>query len=262
MTKGFYMKKQDEKGMHDGHRNRLLDLAVEAGFDAMSDYQVVEFFLTYILPRGDVNPLAHRLLNEYQDYANILDANAIDLTHVYGINDRSAKRIAVFKNFFDYYTNSRLSKKKFLSTYGEIIDLVEETVRFRNSENILLIGLSPSNRLIQKRILSNNSINNVSITLAELSAFLLSSKASKIALGHCHPYGIAEPSETDDKSYKETKKFCELYGVEYLDAYIVGMDGVYSHNREAKVRNFMDVNDVTKMLLSNIEKDKEEASNR
>lgn len=255
------MKKTDDKGMHDGHRERLLNLAVSAGLNAMSVYQVVELFLTYIYPRGDVNPLAHRLLNEYQDFANILDADPLDLMHIYGINERSAKKISSYKQFFNYYTDSRLSKKKFLSTYGEIIDLIEETVRFRNSENLFIVGLSPSNRLIQKRILSDHASNNVSLAITELSQFLLSSKASKIAIGHCHPYGFASPSKSDDDAFKETKAFCEIYGVEFIDAYIVGMDGVYSHMCEKRVRNFIDVDDVTSMLLSNIEKDKEEADN-
>ena len=253
------MKKLEEKGIHDGHRERLLDLAVNAGFDAMSNYQVVEFFLTYIFPRGDVNPLAHRLLNEFEDFSNLLDANALDTKRIHGINDRSAKRIAVFKEFFHYYTNSRLSKKTVLKNYGEIIDIVEEYVRFRNSENLLIIGLSPSNRVVLKRMLSDQSSRNVSVTISELSAFLLSSKASKIAVGHCHPYGYATPSEEDEKSYKEMKSFCKLYGVEFLDSYIVGMDGVYSHKNKMKVRTFMDVDDVASMLISNIESEKQES---
>ena len=54
--------KTNDGNLHEGHRARLLDLALNAGVDNMSDIQVVEFFLTYIFPRGDVNPLAHRLL--------------------------------------------------------------------------------------------------------------------------------------------------------------------------------------------------------
>ena len=53
------MVKKVEKNLHEGHRARLLNVAIDAGVDAMSNVQVVEFFLTYIFPRGDVNPLAH-----------------------------------------------------------------------------------------------------------------------------------------------------------------------------------------------------------
>lgn len=53
------MKSDDEKNIHEGHRQRLLDLAISAGVDNMSEVQVMELFLTYIFPRGDVNPLAH-----------------------------------------------------------------------------------------------------------------------------------------------------------------------------------------------------------
>lgn len=248
------MKKTDDKGMHDGHRERLLNLAVNAGFAAMSDYQIVEFFLTFIFPRGDVNPLAHRLLNEFEDFSNILDASPLDTIRIHGINDRSSKRISVFKKFIDHYNDSRLSKRTVLKTYGEIIDLIEEHVRFRDSENLLIIGLSPSNRVIQKRMLSDQSSRNVSLTITDLTTFFLSSKAAKIAIGHCHPYGEATPSAEDEKAFKEISSFCELYGVEFLDSYIVGTDGVYSQLNNIKVRTFRDVDEVASMLIANIEK--------
>lgn len=243
--------KPNEKGMHDGHRERLLDLGINAGLDNMSDYQVVELFLTYILPRGDVNPLSHRLLNNYEDFSNILDANILDLVNnIYGINDRSAKKISLFKEFLQYYTNSRLAKKKSFGTYGEIIDLCEELVRFRNSENIVMIALSSANRCIQKRILSDKSSNSVSLTIADLSAFLLSTKASKIVFAHCHPYGVAKPSDTDMDSYIQSRDFCKIYGVQFVDSYIVGLDGVYSCKEEKLLRVFMDVEYLAESLSS------------
>ena len=91
---------------HDGHRMRLLNLAINAGIDSMSDIQVVEFMLTYIVPRGDVNPLAHRLLDTYGTLTNIIDASPTDLMTIKGINDRSAKKISMLGEIV--WINSRL----------------------------------------------------------------------------------------------------------------------------------------------------------
>jgi len=44
--------------MHDGHRGRLLQTVNKAGLQDLSDIQKLEFILFYIIPRGDVNPLA------------------------------------------------------------------------------------------------------------------------------------------------------------------------------------------------------------
>lgn len=82
--------KNAEKNIHAGHRERLNELVANTGVDALSEVQAVEYFLTYIFPRGDVNPLAHRLLEEYESFSHIIDASAQDLMRVAGINKRSA----------------------------------------------------------------------------------------------------------------------------------------------------------------------------
>lgn len=243
--------KEDEKCMHAGHRERLLELAVNAGFDAMSDVQVVEFFLTYILPRGDVNPLAHRLLNEYKDFYHILNAETYDLTRVNGLNDRSSKKINVFKEFFDYYMQSRIGKRPKIGCVGDLVDIVEELMRFRNTENILLLALSPANIVIQRRILDGESSRQISLAKSELAVFISSSKASSIAIAHTHPYGYAYPSKADTLNFEELKKMCYVCGVEFIDSYIIGEDGVFSQKEDKRIRTYCDVEDL-KIALSEL----------
>ena len=96
---------------HEGHRERLTDLINNSGIDCVSTVQAVEFFLTYIFPRGDVNPLAHRLLDRFENFGNIVDACESDLKSVKGINDRSAKKIKLFSELIFYYSSSKMSKK-------------------------------------------------------------------------------------------------------------------------------------------------------
>lgn len=237
-----------EKGLHDGHRERLLDLAVNAGLDALSEYQVMEFFLTFILPRGDVNPLAHRLLNEYGDFAHVLDAESFDLRRIHGINDRAAKKISVFKDFFYYYGNSRIGKKPKINSIADLIDMVEELMRFRNNENILLVALSPANMVVSKRILDSQSSRVASIAKSELALFIANTKASGIAVAHCHPAGFAYPSGTDDDTFKQLRQICNVCGVEFIDSYIIGEDGVFSQMDDKRVRTYCDVDELKEVL--------------
>ena len=54
----------DEKNMHAGHRMRVIESYSRIDLDALSPHQVLEYILFYVFPRGDVNPLAHRLLDK------------------------------------------------------------------------------------------------------------------------------------------------------------------------------------------------------
>ncbi len=241
--------KEYEKGMHDGHRERLLDLAMNAGLPAMSNYQVMEFFLTYIFPRGDVNPLAHRLLNEYEDFAHVLDAEFYDLKRLHGINDRSAKRISLIKEFFYYYTDSRIGKKPKIKRTADLIDMVEELMRFRNNENILLVALSPANIVVSKRILSSQSSREVSVAKAELAVFIASTKASSIAIAHCHPAGHACPSGTDDDSFEQLRELTIACGASFIDSYIIGEEGVFSQTDNKLIRLYCDVDELKEVFI-------------
>ena len=51
--------------VHDGHRKRLRQRFMDEGLDHFSDIQVLELLLFYSRPRGDVNPLAHQLLETF-----------------------------------------------------------------------------------------------------------------------------------------------------------------------------------------------------
>lgn len=70
---------EKEKNIHEGHRERLMELAVKAGFENLSAIKKDEVVLCYIFPRGDVNPLAHRLLDRYKNLSTILEAPVEDL---------------------------------------------------------------------------------------------------------------------------------------------------------------------------------------
>lgn len=57
-------------GEHAKHRERMRTRFLEHGLDNFADHEVLELLLFYAVPRGDVNPLAHRLLDEFGSLAN------------------------------------------------------------------------------------------------------------------------------------------------------------------------------------------------
>lgn len=233
--------KSDEKNIHAGHRKRLTDLAVNAGVDAMSDVQVVEFFLSYIFPRGDTNPLAHRLIEKFDNFTQIVEADVVDLMSVPGINDRSAKMISMFGELFYYYATAKMGRKYVATCRADIISVVEDCLRFRTSENMILLALSASNIITHKRRISNKSSTSVSLSVLELTNFLANAKPVSLVVAHCHPYGKATPSQNDDEAFKMIQNVCRTCGVNLIDSYIVGEDGVYSQEGNKLVRTYCDI---------------------
>ncbi len=239
---------KSNKNIHEGHRKRLVDLACNAGLDNLSDVQVVELFLSYIFPRGDVNPLAHRLLDEYENFANIISAESADLQKIDGINERSAKLIYLFNELFYYYVTSRMGKKFVVSRKADLVDIAEDVLRFRNTENLLLIALSAGNIVTHKRRINRKSATEVGISMMDVADFITNAKPVSMAIAHCHPYGSAQPSESDKKSFKEINEFCQKCGVCLIDSFIIGEDGVFSQDDDVMIRKYFDIEAINEMF--------------
>lgn len=242
--------KSNDKNIHAGHRARLLELITKAGIDNVSDVQAVEGFLSYIFPRGDVNPLAHRLLNKFETFTHIVEASVEDLMTVQGINKRSACMISLFSDYFYLYSTARMGKKTVISNRAELVDLVEDHLRFSTTENILLFALSASNIITHKRRFGLDMSGQVSITPLEFSNFISSSKPASLVVAHNHPFGTAKPSSEDGNAYSAIENICNVCGVNFIDSFIVGEDGVYSQREEKMLRTYFDIEGLKDAFIS------------
>ena len=53
------------ENVHKGHRERMRQRFLSEGAEGFADHELLEMLLFYAVPRGDVNPLAHKILAEY-----------------------------------------------------------------------------------------------------------------------------------------------------------------------------------------------------
>ena len=228
----------DEAHMHEGHRLRLLNTVLNAGMENVSDVQAMEFILFYIFPRGDVNPLAHRLLHEFGSVANVLDSDVNSLKQIKGMGERSAKALVMLSEMFNYYTSVKLSKKINLAHFSDIADFFEQLLRFRTVENFMIVGLDAKFNLIQRKTLSTGSVINVGIDPTVIANFIISAKPAFVLFAHNHPGGSARASERDIVATKGIKDLIEKLGIRFVDHIIVGDDGIFSVEKDEFIRAF------------------------
>ena len=68
-------------GIHDGHRGRLRERFLKNELNGFADHEVLELLLCYAIPQGDVNPLAHALMDRFGSLAVVLSA-PVSYTHL------------------------------------------------------------------------------------------------------------------------------------------------------------------------------------
>lgn len=76
--------------IHAGHRERIRERLRTAGLSAFSEHEVLELLLTYAIPRQDVNPLAHELIDTFGSLSAVLDADESELLRVKGLGRNAA----------------------------------------------------------------------------------------------------------------------------------------------------------------------------
>ena len=59
---------------HAGHRQRMRERFRQQGLQGFAPHEVLELILFYAIPQRNVNPLAHRLLDQFGSLHAVLDA--------------------------------------------------------------------------------------------------------------------------------------------------------------------------------------------
>ena len=218
----------DEKNLHIGHRQRLLDLVHKNGIENVSNIQAVEFILTFIIPRVDVNPIAHRILDKFGTISNAMDADVNDIATIKGMSERAAKMLKSFVSISYLYTAGKYKDGDKIMSFNDLYEFMDKMLESRSNEAICLISLNSRRQIINYEILDSESIKNVGISPKRFSLFIHSCNPWAVAIGHNHPNGDCTPSELDIAGTQQLQAIAKNLEVEFLDSVVVSLNGVYS----------------------------------
>lgn len=243
-----------DKNIHAGHRERLTETVYNCGIENIGEVQALEYILCYIFPRGDVNPLAHRLLDRYKTLPFVLEAPVEDLMEVKGMGKQSAIKLSMLLNVFYRYNNDKLSSRTQIRTLGEIYDFLDNLLRFRPQEEFHLLGIGNNGCVKGQRMVCRGSSSQVKVELKDIAFFVATYKVPAIILVHNHPDGNCCPSNEDRTTDETTEKLCNFAGVKLIDDLIIGQDGIYSMKTNNIVRKFCQDAEQLQQIISLLKK--------
>ena len=218
----------NEKTMHDGHRKRLTATVHNVGLDGLSEVQALEYILFYIFPRGDVNPLAHRLLSRFNNVPTVLEASVEDLMQVKGMGESSAQKLQALLEIFYYYTQVKTCSGGCLKTMGDFYDYLEQLLRYKSEEEMFIFGVDNSGEIVKGRKFAKGNADTVTIDMKEIALYISTQKVKAVFVVHNHPYGSAN----------QLKMAFNFSGCSLIDSIIVGKDGIYSMEKKGFARLF------------------------
>lgn len=226
--------------LHEGHRERLRKRLADKNF-IEDDYQILEYLLTLPVMRRDTNGLAHKLINEFGTLANVLDSKIEDLLQVKGISPTIAYFLHSLPFIFRNYKFSKMEAKPVLTNPRDIFNYLGQAIHHLPIEEFYLICLDNSYKVINKKIISSESSDNVAIDIKNCVQFALQTKASKVIMVHNHPTSGPEPSKNDLETTKRMFIGFESSGIELHDHVIVNYnEELYSFSNSGLIKNFKD----------------------
>lgn len=184
--------------IHDGHRQRLRERFINQGLDHFTDVQVLELLLFYCIPRQDTNELAHRLLDRFGSFSQVLDADLEDLVSVKGIGENTAVFIKMLPAVGRYYGVDRTRMEDMpLLTSDACGEYLLPRFLGRTNESVFLLCMDAKGKPISCKLIGEGGINSTGVPVRRIVEVALSAKATSVVLAHNHPSGIALPSRED-----------------------------------------------------------------
>ena len=214
---------------HEGHREKLRQRFIrENGFEHFEDHQILELLLFYANPRGDTNPTAHALLNEFGSLKGVLEARPEMLMTVNGVGERAATLISMVVPLTRVWHRCAMTTPERIGNSREAEKYCLSILAGHRTERFYVISLNAKCAVLGRRKISDGSLSEVSAYPRMVMETALNYNAHSVLLCHNHPGGTCAPSPEDIASTIQLQQLLNGVGIMLLDHIIVANDSTYS----------------------------------
>jgi DNA repair protein RadC len=217
-----------KKPHHLGHRERLRERALGAGFPALHDYEALELLLFRTFPRGDIKPLAKDLLARFGSLAGVLSASIEDLCTVRGVGETAALDLKLVHELAQRMGLEPLQKRTVISSWSALLAYVKLALAHEPREQFRVLFLDKKNQLISDELMNQGTVDHAPVYPREIARRALELAASSVIMVHNHPSGDPTPSQADVEMTRQVISACRTLNLTVHDHLVVGREGVAS----------------------------------
>jgi DNA repair protein RadC len=222
------MPEDKKKPDHHGHRQRLRQRFLDAGAEALADYEMLELLLFQAVPRRDTKPIARELIRRFGSYGAVLRADVVALQSVPGIGEGGAVMLKSVADAAQRLAREEVIDRPVLSSWDHLIDYLRISMIHHDTERFRILFLDIKNTLIADEEQQRGTVNHTPVYPREVVKRALELSASAIIMVHNHPSGNPEPSRADIEMTKSVRDAGAKLGVALHDHLIVAKGGTSS----------------------------------
>lgn len=215
---------EKKKAIHTGHRGRVKEEFLTRGIEGWPDHRVLELLLFYAIPQGDVNPLAHELIDRFGSLDGALDALPEELMKVKGMGEHSVTLLKLIPAVTGRYLEGRTGPGVIIHTAAEAGHVLAPYFYGARNETVYVLCLDAKEKLLGVQRISEGNNANSDVTIRRVAEECLALRASFCYLAHNHVSGVALPSPADMNTTDVVRSALAPLGVRLVD-HLVFVDG-------------------------------------
>ena len=223
-----------KENVHENHRQRLREKFLKNP-DALNKHELLELLLFYAIPRKNVNPLAHQLLDKFGSVNGVLSASANELLSVDGMGESTSAFITTLGKLLDVVAEEEMQEGLKLFNLENVKKYLIKFFSNYDKEVFYAFFLSKTEKVIAKVSYTSDKVDEINFLLSEFSRSFASVKPYAVVVAHNHPSGNPEPSKKDDSATEKMYLMFSLNGVKLYDHVIVAGNKIYSYSSDGRL---------------------------
>ncbi len=224
--------KSNKNNIHEKHRERMRNKALEHGFESFENHELLEFLLFYCLPRVNTNPIAHNLLNEFDNLLGVVTADRKELANIKGFGDKATLFIEAL---CELYKRTICEERKSVRLNNKLVlkEYVISLFKYCRNEKLYAICLDKNMFHLGSVVISKDGkVSEASVDSADAVIKILTKKPKYVILAHNHTDDNMLISKDDGVLTISLYKKLIEYNIEICDHYIVSGEDVTSFDEQ------------------------------
>lgn len=209
---------------HTGHRKRVKAEFLLRGLEGWPDHRVLELLLFYAVPQGDVNGLAHELMERFGSLSGVMDASVDELCRVKGVSEHTAALLRLIPALGGRYLADRSAPGRIINSAEEAANVLAPYFYGARNEMVYVLCLDGKRKLLAVRKVSEGSIHASDINIRRVMEEASGLRAAGIYLAHNHISNLAFPSAADWETTDVMRSALAGVGLELID-HLIFVDG-------------------------------------
>ena len=135
-------KNNTDKPHYIDHRSRLRDRFIHQGINGLQPYEIIELFLTFVIPQKDVKPAAKEAIDKFGTIKGFFDADEKELSQIPFFKDKALALRKFIKEISLLYYKQQAEQIPITQSKEELISYCKAKLDFSLMKNFGLFRLT------------------------------------------------------------------------------------------------------------------------